>query len=111
MPNSNSKGKRGEREVAELLRSNGFNARRGQQFAGGHSSPDVVHDLPGIHFEVKRSETLRLYAALEQAQRDAKDDEVGVVIHRQNSKPWIVVLDAEAFLRIVGQHTTASDIS
>lgn len=33
--NSRNKGKRGEREFAALLREHGFDARRGQQFAGG----------------------------------------------------------------------------
>ena len=35
--NSRRKGKVGEREFAALLRENGFDARRGQQFSG---SPD-----------------------------------------------------------------------
>ena len=34
---SRSKDKRGEREVAELLRSHGFPGRRGAQHRGGHA--------------------------------------------------------------------------
>lgn len=53
--NSRDKGKRGEREFASLLREHGFDARRGQQFAGGADSPDVVSDaLAWLHVEVKR---------------------------------------------------------
>lgn len=52
--NSRAKGKHGEREAAKFLRSLGFTARRGQQFAGGSQSPDVVvEELTRIHFEVK----------------------------------------------------------
>jgi Holliday junction resolvase len=54
--NSNQKGKRGEREAAAFLTDEGFPARRGQQFAGGTDSPDVVcESLSGLHFEVKRT--------------------------------------------------------
>ena len=40
--NSRAKGARYERELARYLDENGFPARRGQQFAGGSDSPDVV---------------------------------------------------------------------
>jgi hypothetical protein len=37
--NSRNKGKRGELEAAKFLASEGFPARRGQQFSGGADSP------------------------------------------------------------------------
>ena len=98
---SKDKGKRGEREVAELLRSHGFEARRGQQYRGGPGSPDVIHSVPGLHIEVKRAETLRLYDALDQAVDDAKTSETAVVFHRKSNKRWVVILEAEAFLRFM----------
>jgi len=66
---SREKGKRGEREFCELLREHGFDARRGQQFAGGPDSPDVVTDCP-CHFEVKRTESFSP-SFLAQAERAA----------------------------------------
>ena len=52
--NSRQKGKVGEREFAALLRVHGFDARRGQQFAGGGDSPDVVSGaLRWLHIEVR----------------------------------------------------------
>ena len=96
---SRNKGKVGEREVAELLRSHGFAARRGIQFAGGPDSPDVV-GLPGCHVEVKRTETLRLYPALEQAMQDRKAGDLATVWHRQNQRSWVVILPAEDFLSL-----------
>lgn len=97
------KGKAGEREVAALLRAHGFQARRGQQFAGGNDSPDVIHSIPSVHLEVKRVEQFNLYAALDQAIADKPADHVPVVIHRKNKKPWVVVLIADDFLRLVGR--------
>lgn len=74
--NSRQKGASGERELArELARVLGCRARRGQQYSGSPDSPDVVTDIPGIHIECKRTETLRLYDALAQARRDAGIDD------------------------------------
>src|SRR5512136_2048216 len=69
------KGKRGERQWRDELRAHGYMARRGQQFAGGADSPDVVCDeLAWIHFEVKALERLNIEEAMEQARRDCKGE-------------------------------------
>lgn len=97
---SKAKGARGEREAAAFLREHGFDeARRGVQYHGGPDSPDVV-GLPGVHIEVKRVETLRLYDSLEQSKDDAADGEIPIVLHRRNGRKWVAVLDAEDFLAL-----------
>lgn len=89
--NSRSKGKRGELEAArELERFLGCTARRGQQFSGGGDSPDVVHNIDGVHVEVKRTEKFQLYAAMDQACGDSGDS-VPIVLHRKSKQPWVVV--------------------
>lgn len=101
--NSRAKGQRGELECAELFKAHGYEARRGQQYAGGGDSPDVVHSMPGIHVEVKRTERLSLYEALGQATRDAKatgKGETPTVFHKANNKPWVVIMGAEDFFRL-----------
>ena len=50
------KGKRGEREVVQLLRAFEFEARRGHQYRGGSDSPDVIHNIANVHLEVKLRE-------------------------------------------------------
>ena len=101
MPNSRSKGIRGELELAAFFRQHGIDARRGQQHAGGPGSPDVVHDLPEIHVECKRTETLQLWPSLDQARRDAREGDTPVVFHRPSHRPWIAILDASQFLQLV----------
>ena len=86
---SREKGKRGEREVASLLREYGYDARRGVQYKGGQDSPDVI-GLPGTHIEVKRTERLNLYDALSQSKADAGDD-MPIVLHRKNNSEWVVI--------------------
>ena len=95
---SRDKGKRGEREVASLLRSYGYDAHRGVQYQGGKDSPDVV-GLPGIHIEVKRTEAFRLWDALSQAKADA-GDKMPVVIHRKNDCEWVVVQPLEDWIKL-----------
>lgn len=96
---SRDKGKRGEREVAGLLRCHGFDSRRGVQYQGGPDSPDVV-GLPGFHIEVKRTERLSIYPAMDQAADECKAGEVPVVFHRTNGSYWLTIIEAEQFLRM-----------
>ena len=95
---SKEKGKRGEREVASLLRSYGYDTHRGQQYHGGEDSPDVV-GLPGIHIEVKRTESFRLWDALSQAKADA-GDKMPIVVHRKNDCEWVVVQPLKDWIKL-----------
>jgi hypothetical protein len=107
--NSRDKGARGELEWAKELKDRGYEARRGQQFSGGGESPDVIHSIPGVHFEVKRTERLALYAAVDQARRDAAVGCTPVVVHRCNDDKrktsckgdWLVVLGADDFFELL----------
>lgn len=98
---SKNKGKRGELELVHRLQELGFHdARRSQQFCGSSSSADLL-GVPGIHIEVKRCERLSIYAAYEQAVRDAKGTEdIPTVFHRRNGKPWLAILSLEDWAKI-----------
>ena len=99
---SKRKGKSGELEVAAFLRTYGFEARRGQQFSGGGDSPDVVHDMPGWHVEVKRTaRQTNLTDAMNQAMQDKKTSEWPVVMHRCDRGIWMATVKLEDFLRLV----------
>lgn len=98
--NSRAKGKRGELELAAVLRGCGYeDARRGQQYAGINGDADVV-GLPGIHIECKRVEALNIDKAMEQSERDAREDEVPVVMHRKDRQPWLATLKLVDFLKM-----------
>lgn len=89
--NSRNKGKRGELELANMLRSYGYDTRRGVQYSGINGDADVV-GLPGIHLEVKRVEKLNIETAMEQSIRDARYGEKPTVMHRRNGKQWLVTM-------------------
>ena len=96
------KGKRGEREVASILRDYGYHGRRGQQYSGATGEADVV-GLPGVHIEVKRVEKLNIYDAISQSKRDARIGEEPVVFHRKDNHDWLVTMPADVFMRMYGK--------
>ena len=105
--NSRTKGKTGELELSkELMRIFGIECRRGQQFAGGTDSPDVVGLPDVIHPEVKRVEKLNIQAAMQQASRDGGPDKKPVVFHRRNRGDWMVTFlldDAPEVIQALSQ--------
>ena len=95
------KGKTGEREIAALLRSMGFeDARRTAQYAGNTGEAADVIGLPGIHIEVKRQETTKLHEWIRQAERDC-GEKTPCVFHRRNREPWYCTLPLIDFLQIL----------
>lgn len=93
---SRRKGATGEREVRDILRRFGFEAQRGQFPPFG----DLEHNVPGVHLEVKRCETLSLRKWLKQAEADAREGETPWVVFRGNHEPWRVVMPFEAALAL-----------
>ena len=100
---SRDKGKRGELEFAKLCKKHGFESRRGQQYSGTETSADVV-GLEGIHIEVKRTEKLNLYDAIDQVKRDKNKSDLGIVAHRRNNHKWLVIMDADEWFNLYLQY-------
>jgi Holliday junction resolvase len=94
------KGARGEREVATVLRDHGLEVDRTPNSGGLHIAGDVT-GLAGYHVEVKRQETLRLPLWVRQATDEAPEGAEPVVVYRQSGEPWRVVLELDAFAKLV----------
>lgn len=100
------KGKRGERELANLLKDHGYNCRRGQQYCGTNGDADVV-GLPGIHIECKRVERLNLEDAMRQAIDDTEAEKLPfseeiypAVFHRRNRGSWLVTMRLDDWMNL-----------
>lgn len=100
--NSCQKGAAGERELASLLRSYGYEIERGGTCSFG-TAPDLA-GLLGIHVETKRVERLNIHKAMQQAARDAKKfkDGAPAVFHRINRAPWLVTMQFEDWIKLYG---------
>ena len=100
MPNSCRKGADAERELAALLRAEGYTIDRGGTTSFG-TVPDLS-GLPGVHIEVKRREKLNIWEAMQQATHDAAKfkDGVPALFHRRNRAPWLVTMLFTDWIRL-----------
>jgi len=99
--NSKTKGKVGEREWRDFIKKKfKCNARRGVQYSGDASAPDVVSDLP-FFFEVKRRNALSVYEAIGQVVKDANGSgKIPTVAWRKDRREWLIILRADDFARL-----------
>lgn len=101
---SRQKGKRFEREVANLFKAHGFEAKRTAQFCGKTGTADV-DGVDGLHIECKAVERLNLNKAMEQSMSDAREGEVPIVIHKMSRKPILVTMKWEDWIELYkGSH-------
>lgn len=91
---SRDKGKRYERELANLLKQHGYtDAHRTSQYCGNTGDASDVVGLPGIHIEAKHQEQFRIYDWMAQAIHDSsKSGNVPVVFFRKNKQETLVCM-------------------
>ena len=99
MINSKKKGSRGELELSNILKSYGYETRRGQQFCGANGDADVI-GLEGIHIECKRVQALNIDKAMQQAKMDAREGEMPSVFHRKDRKEWLVTMRLDDWIEL-----------
>lgn len=104
--NSNAKGKTGELELVNKFKEYGFTkARRSQQYSGEGHTADLV-GLPDLHVECKRVERLNIDKAIDQCLGDKVDEDLGIVAHRKNNRPWLVTMTFEDWMEIYKRYLT-----
>ena len=99
---SRDKGKVGEREVANILISLGFPARRTAQYCGNTGDASDVVGVDGFHLEVKRCETIRLPEWIAQAERDC-GGKIPVVLFRRSKEPWRAVIPMIDLFQLIAE--------
>ena len=107
---SRSKGKRGELSLVHALNPGKspypagwrhsitrelISASTGRQHQGGPESPDIRHNISGIHIECTHREDINednsvLRTKIEQSCRDAPHGTLPIVIWKKNREPWRV---------------------
>lgn len=104
--NSRRKGKEGEIALVRKLKEYGYDVRRSQQYAGINSDADVV-GIDHLHIEAKYRQNGhgQTYEWLDQAKREARPDEIPVVMHKKVSKEyrgneWLVTMTLDDFITI-----------
>lgn len=97
---SRNKGAVGEREfINNHLRPHWPDACRNiDQF--GDQKQDCLN-VAGVHFQIKRTERLELWKALEQAESEAAETDLPIVAFRRNGSRWYCVLDAAELVALL----------
>src|SRR5581483_6665546 len=99
-----SKGNRGELEIIKLFQKWGWSSARRNFQSGGQGGGDVINGPEGSH-EVKRRETLNIWAAIAQSKAAARPSEQWFVWFRRNGETdWKVAMDAEFALMLLREH-------
>ena len=99
---SRDKGKRAELQLAHIWQDAGYkDAKRAVQHSGrGNGRGDLI-GIPRINCESKAVERLNVRTAYEQAVDNAEGtNELPVVCHKKDRKPWLVTLSLEDFIKI-----------
>lgn len=110
---SRRKGVRGEREVAAVYQSHGFEVR-GLEGGGDHRITPGLVKLPGgmihvprhrfeLHSECKRCERLKLPEWWAQTVQDAAPGTVPVLHTRQNHGEWLATLRLDDLARLLAR--------
>jgi hypothetical protein len=96
------KGKQGELEVVRLLHEHGWpDAKRSSDGRVQLQRGDIADGPRAVHLEVRRRETLALWAWLAQVEREARDGDTPVVAFRRSRSRWYAALELEALLDLL----------
>jgi Holliday junction resolvase len=96
------KGGNGEREVVKVLHAHGWmHAKRTSDGATQHGRGDIAGGPVDVHWEVRRRESINIWACLEQADKDASPGEMPVVAFRRNRTPWMAALPLDILLALL----------
>lgn len=99
---SRNKGARGEREIVDLLRAEGWpNARRTSDGREQQARGDIANGPQGVHIECKFQERISIPACLRQAAADASDLDIPILVHRSSRQPWLATLELEELLPLL----------
>ena len=97
------KGKEGELEVVRLLHEHGWtDAKRSADGRSQVERGDIADGPVDVHFEVRRRETLNIWACLAQAEREAAEGHAPVVAFRRSRSVWYAALPLDILLELLG---------
>lgn len=96
------KGKVGELEVVHLLHEHGWHdAKRSADGRSQDQRGDIADGPLDVHIEVRRRESLNIWACLAQAQAEAQDGHTPVVAFRRSRSNWYAALPLDALLSLL----------
>lgn len=98
--NSRNKGARGEREFIQDHLVPHWPAAKRNLDQYGSDKRDCL-EVAGVHWQIKRTEKLELWKAIEQAETEARDHDIPVVAFRRNRSGWYCVIEADELVALL----------
>jgi hypothetical protein len=96
------KGANGELEVAKILRAHGWiEAKRTSDGRAQVERGDIGDGPPQVYWEVRRRESINIWACLAEAQAKALPGDTPVVAFRRNRSGWYAALPLEDLLMLL----------
>lgn len=94
MINSRAKGARGEREFIERHLAPRWPEAKRNLDQYSDDKRDCIR-IAGVHWQIKRTERLELWAAIRQAETEAIGTDLPIVAFRRNRSAWYCALSAD----------------
>lgn len=104
--NSRRKGKRGELEFIERHLAEHWPEACRNLDQYGDDKRDVAK-VAGCHWQIKRTEQLKLWAAIKQAHDEAAATDLPIVAFRRNRSPWYCVIEADELVALLRMREAA----
>jgi hypothetical protein len=98
--NSRRKGVRGELEFIQDHLAPHWPAACRNLDQYGPQKQDCLN-VAGVHWQIKRTERLSLWAALRQAETEAAATDLPIVAFRRNRSAWYCALDADELIALL----------
>ena len=96
------KGKTGELEVVAILHERGWpDAKRSSDGRSQVERGDIADGPLDVHWEVRRRETVNIWACLAKAEAEAKAGDAPVVAFRRNRSAWYAALPLDVLLELL----------
>ena len=96
------KGKEGELEVVKILHEHGWtDAKRSSDGRSQVERGDIADGPTFVHFEVRRRETVNIWACLAKAELEAKAGDIPVVAFRRSRSAWYAALPLDLLLGLL----------
>ena len=95
---SRDKGKRGEREVAQLLKDRGIHHDRTLDGRNQVHGDILLRDMA---LEVRRREQVSIVKWSREHEAEVPDHLIAAVVYRTNGEPWRISLPLDDFLSII----------
>jgi hypothetical protein len=96
------KGARGELEIVRLLQNHSWpDAKRTSDGRHQQHRGDIANGPPNVHLEIRRRETLNIWACLKQAAADAAHGHRPVVAFRRSRSQWYAAVELDFLLDLL----------